>query len=393
VFRPLALALLLPLVAARAEILHRGVNLSAAEFGHYSDTDNSQNQIPGTYGESYLYADDSYFDYFLGQGLNTFRIPFRWERIQPTLGAALDTDELGRLTHIVDYVTTRGGSVILDVHNYARYITPDGIRTLGVEIANADFADLWSRLATEFANEDGVIFGLMNEPHTVGSIDLATERVVSFTNDALVAIRATGAMNLALVQGNGFSGGHSWFQDWYGTPNATAMLDIVDPGDNLAFEVHQYVNNDEDPNTPGEDFATDYSGQTDNVESPTIAAEKLAPFTDWLRENNLRGFLGELGTPDSPDGVAAMSNGINHVEQADDVWLGWAVWAGGPWWDNPETGERYHLSVNPYADGSTAAQLAVLDPFLTPVPEPETWLLAAIGCGLVFLLRRRRARG
>jgi endoglucanase len=379
--------LLAPVLCAssgRAEIDYRGVNLSAAAFGHYSDSDASLNHFPGVYGTDYVYPTNGDFDYFHSLGMNTFRIPFRWERIQPTLGGALDTDELARLQHVVDYVTGFGGNVILDVHNYARYSAADGMHILGVDLANSTFADLWSRLATTFGNRNGVIFGLMNEPHIDPPISLSTERVVSFTNDALSAIRATGATNLALVEGNGYSGGHSWEQNWYGTPNSVAMLNVVDPGHNMAFEVHQYVDNN-----PG--FDSDYSGTTDNVESATVAADKLVDFTDWLRANGLRGFLGELGTPASDLGVQAMYNGVNFVEQNADVWMGWTLWSGGPWWDGADDAHRYILSLNPLSDGSTAPQLAVLEPFLA-VPEPGTGALVTTGGLALALAYCRRSR-
>ena len=362
---------------ALAEIEYRGINLSGAEFGHYSDTDASANHLPGAYGTDYAYPDDSYFDYYHSLGMNTFRIPFRWERIQPTLGGALDTAELTRLTDAVNYATSLGANVILDLHNYGRYITPTQVDVLGTDIANSTLADVWSRLSADFKSNDHVIFGLMNEPH-----DMTTENVVDFTNQALTAIRDTGATNLVLVEGNGYSGGHSWLQDWYGTSNSTAMLSIQsDP--NLAFEVHQYVDNN-----PGD--SSDYSGLTDNVESATIVPEKLAGFTDWLRANNLRGFLGELGAPDSDLGVQAMFNGVNFVENNADVWLGWTLWSGGPFWDHPDADPptRYHLSLNPYSDGTEAAQLVALQPFLNPVPESSTWLLCAMA-GLFLLVRRR----
>ncbi len=373
----LAIILLALAASAQAAIEYRGVNLSAAEFGFAGDDKAREaSHIPGIHGADYIYADASHFDYFHGVGMNTFRIPFRWERIQPTLGGALDTDELARLAGVVDYATGLGANVILDVHNYARYYTPTGREVLGTpQLTNADFSNLWSRLGAEFSANERVIFGLMNEPH-----DMLTETVVSFTNDALTALRAmdVGTPNLVLVQGNGYSGAHSWEQGWYGTPNSVAMLGIqADP--NLAFEVHQYVDNN-----PGND--NDYSGLTDNVESATIAAEKLAGFTDWLRANNLRGFLGEIGTPSSELGVQAMFNGVGFVEENHDVWLGWAVWAGGPWWDDESIDKHYHLSVNPY-EGEMAPQLAALQPFL--VPEPSTWLLVALGLAVIAWQGRR----
>jgi len=372
----------LGMARSHAEIDYRGVNLSAADFGYYSPTDATANHLPGVYGTDYAYPNDSYFDYFHGLGMNTFRIPFRWERIQPALDGALDPTELARLRHVVDYAASLGANVILDVHNYARYSASPEMKMLGTPaLTDADFANLWTQLGANFAGDGNVIFDLMNEPS-----DVTTETVVSFTNSALSAIRSAGATNLVLVEGNGYSGGHSWEQNWYGTPNSIAMLNVVDPGHNMAFEVHQYVDNN-----PGVD--SDYSGTTDNVESATIAADKLMGFTDWLRSNNLRGFLGELGTPASELGVEAMYNGVNFVENNADVWMGWTLWSGGPWWDAPDGSSRYLLSLNPVVDSEgnivgNAPQIDALSQFLNPVPEPSTWLLCAVG-GLVFLLRWR----
>ena len=63
-------------------------------------------------------------------------------------------------------------------------------------------------------------------------------------NGAIAAIRKAGASNLILVPGNGWTGASSWTQNWYGTTNATAMLNIKDPGNNFAFEAHQYLDAD-----------------------------------------------------------------------------------------------------------------------------------------------------
>jgi len=72
--------------AARLSITYRGVSLAGAEFG----VDSSGNgPLPGTFGVNYIYPDPAYAagytspGYFLGKGMTTFRLPFRWERLQP----------------------------------------------------------------------------------------------------------------------------------------------------------------------------------------------------------------------------------------------------------------------------------------------------------------------
>ena len=191
----------------------------------------------------------------------------------------------------------------------------------------------------------------MNEPH-----DMATETWRDAAQSAINAIRATGARNLILVPGNGWDGAHSWLQNWYGTPNGTAMLAITDPGDNFAFEVHQYLDSDS-------------SGTSATIVSPTVGAERLAAFTQWCRSNNRRGFLGEFAVANSTIGAGigdeAISNLLASIEQNADVWLGWTWWAAGPWWAN------YMFTLEPTSNYTVdQPAMAVLKDFF-PVPVPN----------------------
>jgi endoglucanase len=56
-------------------------------------------------------------DYFASKGMNIFRLPFKWERLQPTLSGAFDTSYANTLETLVNYATnTKGVYVLLDVH-------------------------------------------------------------------------------------------------------------------------------------------------------------------------------------------------------------------------------------------------------------------------------------
>jgi endoglucanase len=90
--------------------------------------------------------------------------------------------------------------------------------------------------------------------------------------------------------GNAWTGAHSWTQNWYGTPNAQEMLNIVDPGNNYAFDEHQYLDSDS-------------SGTSSTIVSATIGQERLVAFTNWLHTNNRRGFLGEFAVANSTIGT------------------------------------------------------------------------------------------
>jgi endoglucanase len=367
-------AVVLRPAAGPAQVIYTGTNLAGAEFG--------ESALPGTYNTNYTYPTTAEVDYFVGKGMNTFRLPFRWERLQQSQNAALDSAELNRLTAFVNYATAKGAYVVLDPHNYARYYPPGGNQSSSTNIIgsaavpNAAFADFWSRVANTYKANPRVIFGLMNEPNT-----MPTEQWVSAANAAIQAIRGTGAGNLILVPGNGYTGAWTWSSNFYGTPNAQAMLNVTDPGNNFAFDVHQYLD-------------TDGSGTTSTIANndPTIGAQRLAGFTQWLHANNRRGFLGEfavagstVGTGASQIGDEAIQNMLGHIRANGDVWLGWTWWSAGPWWPSD-----YMFLLDPSAGGADKPQMAVLQPFFAPVPEPGSFWLAAVGGGLATALVRRR---
>ena len=359
------LACLVGCAVPASALKYAGVNLAGAEFG--------ESQLPGSYGSDYTYPTSTEIDYYLRKGFNVFRVPFRWERLQHALGAPLDGAELSRLEGVVGHATGRGARVILDPHNYARYY---GSLVGSSAVPNAAFADFWSRLAAQYKGNPRVIFGLMNEPNT-----MPTEQWVAAANAAIAAIRSVGAQNWILVPGNAWTGAYSWFDNWYGTPNAVAMTAITDPGNHFAFEVHQYL----DP---------DSSGTSSTIVSPTIGSERLAGFTDWLRRSGYEGFLGEfavsadsIGSGPSQIGDEALNDMLGYVASNNDVWIGWTWWAGGPWWGD------YMFTLEPQNLGQPSEtdrpQLAVLQPHL--LPEPESALpLGAVAVALLDRLHRRR---
>jgi endoglucanase len=333
-----------PTGAAKSELLRtplslRGTSLAGAEFG----VDAFGNGVlPGTPGVHYFYPDPTFSrgyrsaEYFLAKGMNTFRVPFRWERLQPRRFMPFDDMELSRLRTTVKNLTERGAHVVLDVHNYARYRR--GV--IGTEVPSVDFADLWRRLAVEFQGEQRVLFALMNEPH-----DMPTEQWVAAANAAIAAVRAVGALNVILVPGNGWSGAHSWSATFYGTANAEAMLEIVDPAFNVVFEVHQHLD-------------WDSSGKSSICKSETVGAERMEGFTRWLRDHGRRGFLGELSGGPSDVCLKAIANLLRHLEQNADVYLGWTYWAAGPAW------KGYFTSIEPRA-GEDAPQMVTLSAHLS----------------------------
>jgi endoglucanase len=346
-----------------AALRYAGVNLAGAEFG--------ATVLPGTYNTQYTYPTQTEVDYFRSKGLNTFRLCFRWERLQQATNSVFNAAEFNRFHSFVSATTAKGMYVILDPHNFQRYYPDPGNfqssaqGLVGSAVPDSAFVDFWSRLAAIYKTNDHVIFNLMNEPNS-----LPTEQLVTSENAAIAGIRAAGATNLILVPGNQWTGAWAWSFNFYGTPNAQAMLDIVDSANNFAFDVHQYLDSDN-------------SGSHTNIVSETIGRERLEGFTDWLKTNNRRGFLGEFAVPNaiiganaSQNGDEALTNMLSHIQENSDVWLGWTWWAAGPWWG------EYMFTLEKTGGGADRPAMPVLKSFI-PVPTPS--LIVVSGTQFQFI--------
>lgn len=99
-------------------------------------------------------------------GMNIYRLPVSWQfLINFELGGKLDYNAIGLYNDLVQGCLDTGGYCIIDIHNYARWGGRPKIIGQGGP-SNYQFADLWRQLAEKYKNEEKVVFGLMNEPHT-----------------------------------------------------------------------------------------------------------------------------------------------------------------------------------------------------------------------------------
>jgi endoglucanase len=290
--------------AASGRPLFAGVNLAGGEFG----------KLPGAQGTDYRYPAPTDIDYYAELGFNLIRVPFRWERLQPTLGAPFVSADEERLTEVVEYATGKGLHVVLDTHNYARRRLADDGWTedhlIGSKLVPiAAFTDYCGRLAGIFKGVRSVIFGLMNEPWGV-----EPENWLLIANEAIAALRREGAHQLVLVPGVAYSGAHSWV-----SARNTVMGNIVDPANKFAFEVHQY-------------FDADSSGTSPTAVGASVGSERIEVFQRWCRHNGFSAFLGEFAAGADATSLAALDDICRTLEANADVWLGWAAWAGGSWW-------------------------------------------------------------
>jgi endoglucanase len=302
-----------------------GINLAGAEFGSVGG---------GAHGTNYIYPSNDSIDYYASKGMEVIRLPFLWERVQPTQNGPLDQSELSRIESIVDYAASKGMNVVLDVHNYGE--AWGGL--IGSDVPNSVFADFWGKMATHFKGDANVVFGLMNEPN-----QQSASQWIGSANAAIDAIRDAGATQHILVPGSYWDGAHSWVS----SDNDTVVGNgVVDPLKNYSFEVHQYL----DGNS---------SGTSASVVSPTIGVERLTEVTDWARSTGNKLFLGEFGAAQDGASLAALDNMLKYMEQNADVWSGATYWAGGPWWGD------YMFSVEPdnIASPADKPQLDLLEKY------------------------------
>jgi endoglucanase len=310
----------------------RGVSLAGPEFG--SAKAEFSNLNPGVCGRDYTYNSESTFAYFCARNLRLLRLPLRWERLQPRLNQPLEEMEIRHLRTAIGWARKHGGEVILDIHNYGRYITRSGQRRCecvidqskdGLEVNRNHFADLWRRLARLFRDEAGVYaYGLMNEPHDLGTSDWR-----KISQAAVQAIREEHDSKLILVAGDGWSNATR-----FGELNGRRAW-IDDPANNVAYEAHCYFDHDFSGHyrlSYGEELARD-------ARLETRGADRLQPFVQWCRSNRVRGFLGEFAIPATDARWEPVMRSF--LAALDRAGMEGCYWAAGEWWGaNP-------LSIQP----------------------------------------------
>jgi len=293
-------------------LFYQGDNFSGAERGFGAAIEETWGPaIPGVEGQTYSWPIPS--SSMLPSGMNIVRLPFQWERLQPTLNQDFDAGYLAKLHATANAWRDLGANVLLDVHNYAYYkVNGRGTADPGQHIGSAEvpvaaFVDLWRRLAHEFGSASTsapFIFGLMNEPH-----DLTAATWVDAAQQAVDAIRAAGAKNLIFVPGTDWTTAN----DFSWSENHTLLQTVHDSLDNFAIEVHQYY-----------DGTCTASGYVD----------KLKPFEDWAVANQRKAYLGELDVTDDSDTChQAFANLIDHLHTnaagtPNGVWIGYSYWEG-----------------------------------------------------------------
>lgn len=312
-----------------------GVNLSGAEFG---------SNVPGSYEQDYSYPLVTDLDYVKSKGWTLVRLPFLWNRLQPTLNGDLDPVELKRLTDFVDAAGTKGIDILLDVHNFGRRRVNGQDVIIGApDVPASSFADFWGKLAEVFKSKTNIWgYGMMNEPHDM----LVDVPWLVIAQQTINKIRTIDTKTTIVVAGDSFSSSSRW------NTASDNLKTITDPSNNLIFEAHTYF----DENSSGA-YAKTYDLEK---ATPTIGVERLAPFVNWLKVNNKKGFVGEYGIPDNdPRWLVTLDNALNYLKSNC---INGTYWSAGPRWGSDK------LAVQPI-NGVDRPQMQVLKNYIATDPK------------------------
>jgi endoglucanase len=190
-------------------------------------------------------------------------------------------------------------------HNYGRFYG-------NIMTDTAGFQTWWKNVAALYKDNQKVIFDTNNEYH-----DMDQQLVFDLNQAAINGIRAAGATSQYITpEGNSWTG--AW--TWVSSGNAASLVSLKDPADStgskLIYQMHQYLD-------------TDGSGTSANCVSSTIFQERLVAATNWLKQNNKKGLIGEFAGGANSQCIQALIGGLKYLKANKDVWTGHTWWSAG----------------------------------------------------------------
>jgi endoglucanase len=246
-----------------------GVNIAGFDFGCTTD---------GTCDTSRVYPASNYADqmnhFVQNDNLNVFRLPVGWQYlVNNRQDGDLDYTNFGTYDQEVQACLATGASCIIDIHNYARW---NGAIIGQGGPGNENLAKTWAQIATKYASNDRIVFGVMNEPHDV---DI---RAWGATVQAVVnAIRTSGATSqIILLPGNDYTSATKFIIN----QSLDILKALTNPDgstDGLVFDVHSYLDVDSS--------GTHTECVTDHI------LDSFAPLADALRDMGRKAMLSETG--------------------------------------------------------------------------------------------------
>lgn len=276
-----------------------GANIAGAEFYVTGD-------YPGDIDQQYWYPRADDIDQAKAAGIELVRIPFKWDRIHHDVEGVLPNtfwaEDITALDASLNAIEARGMRIILDMHNYGeRSLTVGGVRTVhkigSAQLPKEEFAKIWRMLAARYGNRPSLWgYDLMNEP-----LGITTETWVECLQAAVNAIREVDMKTPIILQPTGtYSDAARWMQ------NGPQLLAVTDPANNLVYSAHCYTDRDKAGHWDlGKSVANELVGPGkpySTLEAALwVGRDRVKPFVDWCVANNVRGLVGEYGSPAKTD--------------------------------------------------------------------------------------------
>ncbi|KAK6439605.1 Endoglucanase EG-II [Oleoguttula sp. CCFEE 5521] len=316
--------------ASSGKVQYAGVNIAGFDFGCGTDgtCNTATNVNPGSSGIAQMKH------FVTDDGLNAFRLPVGWQYlVNNQLGGTLNSANLANYDNLVQGCLSSGAALcIVDIHNYARW--NGGIIGQGGP-TNAQFASLWSQLATKYKGNTKIAFGLMNEPH-----DLNVATWAQSVQAAVTAIRQAGATgNKILLPGSDYTSAAQFISNGSG-PDLLAVKNLDGSTTNLIFDVHKYLDSDN-------------SGTHTNCVTDNAAA--FQTLGNWLRTNKRQAILSETGGgPNDSSCLQYVCSQLDVLNSYSDVYLGWTGWSAGAF------DSTYTLTLTPTLSGGKYTDVPLL---------------------------------
>lgn len=332
-----------------SQIPFRGVNISGLEYdGTYLDALYQQPDLPDA-------------QYFVKQGMNTIRLPIRWEFLvhdqadNNMVSTNPNSNNLNMIYINTIHDTVRkylesGLNVILDLHNYMRFCNtgPDygqnnepteedspNCQVIDANGSGVELSGVWSKIATQFSDlgkkynnkaKNQLIFELMNEPYSDEG-EFTTLNLFKDEVKAVQAIRDQGLNNWIFLAGTHWTGFHSWTteQDNIGQINSKIFtrenFDKYIPNNKyIGVDLHQY-------------FDSNFSGLHRECMDPEEFKVKvnLNSVINWSKYNNIPFILGEFGASAQSNCEIDMNYLLQNLSsnpylEGNGGFMGWAAW-------------------------------------------------------------------
>ncbi|WP_449462264.1 cellulase family glycosylhydrolase [Tardisphaera miroshnichenkoae] len=221
-------------------VLLHGADYSGAEFGTFTFTSRD-------------------FQAMASWGFNVVRMPIAWSYVEPSPGV-YSQSYIDRVKQAVALANRYGIYVIIDMHQWwwspvfdngeGNGLPPWAVPYRGGESAlekdeayfwsnltvEQDFASMWEYVASQFANDSGVLgYDLFNEPTTPTNwtSQQMYQNMARVYDMAISAIRKVDQRHIIFFETSGYDQG----------THPSNWVEPVDPAHKLAIEVHDYWSN------------------------------------------------------------------------------------------------------------------------------------------------------